>query len=662
MHQTFYIDIDEEITSIVERMRKSRTNEVVMVVPKRALLIQSIVNLRLLKKEADGLGLTLMIVTQDKLGKLLIEKAGILVQQKIDDVLGDDMEIDNEDNIISIDDHEDEIVGRDELVDPGAKTRLENIGSESFFDRNSSMEEHPKETALKKFHFPEAAQGSENSEVLTNKELVTGIAGDIKKSRTTGIVDLISRPKPSVSGLAQEEIRPKNIPSVHPDEARREPLRGGPFLSGANKGSQNKKIEDFYYKNSKQEKNNENDIPVSVDRQDHDINLSGKSKKWAIFFFFFSLLVAAAVLCYLFLPGATIAIGIKNKTKTIDSEVRGDSKITSLDLENETVPLRVISADVEATKTFPTSGKKSVSSQKAHGTITIYNEYSASPQPLVATTRFESEGGKIFRIQKAVVVPGMSGQGDGAKPGSVQAEVVADQSGDEYNIGPGKFTIPGFKESGVEKYAKFYAKSESQMTGGGSSAQESGTIAASDVSGAKTKILPELEVVYKKKIQEIAGGGTVVLDDAISKEEATYKLSNSEGAVAASLEITARMKITALVFSEADIKKVAGKMLQRAQGATGEIKDENLKIEYGKADPDFSTSSMDIKIHAVGSIIPEIDLEKIQKELPGKNESEITDYLKTFPDIERFDITYQPDFLGGRIPIFARLVNVHLSQ
>ena len=52
-HKTLYIDIDEEITSIVDRVRKTPADEVIVVVPKRALLIQSIVNLKLLKQEAD---------------------------------------------------------------------------------------------------------------------------------------------------------------------------------------------------------------------------------------------------------------------------------------------------------------------------------------------------------------------------------------------------------------------------------------------------------------------------------------------------------------------------------------------------------------------------------------------------------------------------------
>ncbi|HHE45761.1 MAG TPA: hypothetical protein ENL05_00200, partial [Candidatus Moranbacteria bacterium] len=90
-HQTFYIDIDEEITSIIERLKKARAREIIVVVPKRALLIQSIINLRILKKEADEMGIQLMVVTQDKLGKILIEKAGILVQQKMDDLSGEEI-------------------------------------------------------------------------------------------------------------------------------------------------------------------------------------------------------------------------------------------------------------------------------------------------------------------------------------------------------------------------------------------------------------------------------------------------------------------------------------------------------------------------------------------------------------------------------------------
>ncbi len=53
MHQTFYIDIDEEIPlSVIDKLKNRwRVKNYSFVVPKRALFLQSIVNLKLLKRE-----------------------------------------------------------------------------------------------------------------------------------------------------------------------------------------------------------------------------------------------------------------------------------------------------------------------------------------------------------------------------------------------------------------------------------------------------------------------------------------------------------------------------------------------------------------------------------------------------------------------------------
>ena len=94
----------------------------------------------------------------------------------------------------------------------------------------------------------------------------------------------------------------------------------------------------------------------------------------------------------------------------------------------------------------------------------IYNKYSAEAQIFVKDTRFETPEGKIYRIDRAVTVPGMKNSGGQTVAGSVEATVYADKSGSEYNIGFSDFTIPGLK--GGLKYEKFYARSKTPMTGG----------------------------------------------------------------------------------------------------------------------------------------------------------------------------------------------------
>ncbi|RJO62091.1 hypothetical protein C4544_01160 [candidate division WS5 bacterium] len=76
-NKILYLEIDEEITSVIDRLKKTSETEVHLVVPKEAALLQSIVNLKLLKKQADALGKEIQIITHDKVGRNLAEQVGI---------------------------------------------------------------------------------------------------------------------------------------------------------------------------------------------------------------------------------------------------------------------------------------------------------------------------------------------------------------------------------------------------------------------------------------------------------------------------------------------------------------------------------------------------------------------------------------------------------
>jgi hypothetical protein len=78
-----YLEADEEVTSVVDKLRKTEFKEVVLVVPKQAGLLQSVVNLKLIKRQADTLGKAILLVTQDKSGRNLAEKIGIPTSTKV---------------------------------------------------------------------------------------------------------------------------------------------------------------------------------------------------------------------------------------------------------------------------------------------------------------------------------------------------------------------------------------------------------------------------------------------------------------------------------------------------------------------------------------------------------------------------------------------------
>ncbi|MBU1018759.1 MAG: hypothetical protein ABII07_03620 [Patescibacteria group bacterium] len=80
-----YIELDEEITSVYDRVKQFRFNDIYLVVPRRAVLLESVVNLKILKKKLEEDEKTLYVITNDPVGTKLAFQAGIKVYDKIDD-------------------------------------------------------------------------------------------------------------------------------------------------------------------------------------------------------------------------------------------------------------------------------------------------------------------------------------------------------------------------------------------------------------------------------------------------------------------------------------------------------------------------------------------------------------------------------------------------
>ena len=62
---TIYIDVDDEITAIIDKVRASSSKVIALVLPKRASVLQSIVNLKLLKRSADNQKKNLVLITSE---------------------------------------------------------------------------------------------------------------------------------------------------------------------------------------------------------------------------------------------------------------------------------------------------------------------------------------------------------------------------------------------------------------------------------------------------------------------------------------------------------------------------------------------------------------------------------------------------------------------
>lgn len=72
-----YLAPDDEITSVVEKISKISDQKLALVAPKNSSIFQSLINLKLLKKEAARLDKEIILITGSKVGQKLADQVGI---------------------------------------------------------------------------------------------------------------------------------------------------------------------------------------------------------------------------------------------------------------------------------------------------------------------------------------------------------------------------------------------------------------------------------------------------------------------------------------------------------------------------------------------------------------------------------------------------------
>lgn len=78
-----YIDLDDEITSIIDKVENTKEKIVALVLPKRASVLQSIVNMRLLKRASETAGKNVVLITSESAILPLAGAAGLPIAKNL---------------------------------------------------------------------------------------------------------------------------------------------------------------------------------------------------------------------------------------------------------------------------------------------------------------------------------------------------------------------------------------------------------------------------------------------------------------------------------------------------------------------------------------------------------------------------------------------------
>ena len=201
-------------------------------------------------------------------------------------------------------------------------------------------------------------------------------------------------------------------------------------------------------------------VPPSrrYDDEEEDNNQGGGGRK---FLWFLGILVVLGVIFYastILFGRAQVSINFTQTPWNYQASFIADQAASTTTSPGPAggvtiIPGQVFTSQKNITQIFLATGPSTTGSSKSQGTITIYNDYGSAPQELVATTRFVTPDGKIFRLVNDTTVPGATvGAGGAITPSSVDAAIIADQGGSAYNVGPvSKLTIPGFQTNSAKR-------------------------------------------------------------------------------------------------------------------------------------------------------------------------------------------------------------------
>lgn len=596
MHQTFYIDVDEEVNSVINRIRKSNEKYNILVIAHGALLMQSAVSLKLIKREADALEKKVMIITKDELAASIAKKIGFPVRNSLEEVNENKSNpvVKRESILVSREPERVNVGAEKESVEPmeviDKKNRLVNLGSDSFMSASGMIKK------------PEIEKNLKNSP--PKKEFDNSASTRSSFSNKTSLG--------AVSSDSFENL------FIEPTE------------------------------------------PVTTKNRE---NLSaGSALKFLWIFIVFIGILLLAIGAYFYLPSAQVTVFPLKKTENISLKLDVSENPNSGSSANTIVlKTQVIEDEAVLSNTFDATGQKGDSNQKAKGVITIYNEFSETSQVLVATTRFLSNDNKLFRLLETVTVPGMTVKDGKTEAGKIEANIVADEAGSDFNIKEATFTIPGLV--GSAKHDKFYAKLTQETKGGGNSGSDLKAVSKSDIENAKFKTENQLKSQLKENIKNKLGSENQLLDNAISYEVLDFSVFPEEGAVTENFEYQVRIKIKTLAFSSKEMdEKIVNLINSSVSQKNVPMELSSFEKNYGNADIDFAKKTIKMDVSVNSKLISKIDKNKISEGLAGKKKEEMSEIIGTYPEVSKAEAIVSPNFISNSFPKYPSKINIEIGQ
>lgn len=317
---------------------------------------------------------------------------------------------------------------------------------------------------------------------------------------------------------------------------------------------------------------------------------------------------------------ASITVMSKEDTRSVNMNVKVSATVSGEDSISGTVSSNVVNF---SQKYFPT-GSKTIEGI-AGGEVTLFNKTN-EPQILVKTTRLLTPNSVLFRLSDKVTIPAN---------GEVKAQVYADKSGKESNIGPSSFTIPGLA---VDKQKVVYAQSVVAMD---NAVRQVGILTDADIQAATKDFEQKIKDQYMasstdtmQKVVSVINSNPIV-DKKVGEEVDGFNLSGTSTVVVVSYD----KKNLSDLISSAVSSKIDGS-LEKVLNITSDPK-------VSVSSYDASSNSAQLSVNQDVMVTLDANAEKLSPQyFMGKTKDEIERYVFELDHVAGVQVDFSPGWIS----------------
>jgi len=638
MDEFLYLEADEEITSVIDKLKGLESNSVGLVAPKGSSIVQSLVSLKLLAKQATALEKDLAIVTADEVGQNLAAQVGLTVysdvksKKPLEIVLPEEATNGRE---IKINDAETEGLPTETKESLPAEERVD---SEKPSSSVQSPSDRPAGNGIEVHRYDES-QGELDQE--SDSEAL--MSPDMEKK--------ISASHMADNGGSERDSEKEHFESnpvakkMDEKEQTSHGLAEGGF-SRRHVGSFNRE--------------NQNDAGARhaleaerpLSRENTEISRSNKNKKrkWKAVAYVVGTVLGIALLGFINLLAAKMNINLEVEAAVFDQsfDVTVAKDHNAPDLAAGIIGGTQIIKEKTFEDSFVSTGKKNAG-EKAKGTLTFKNE-SGTDETINSGTTVRSSSGVEFVLDNAITVPKAQLNADGDKIlGQNTGAVTAKEIGANGNLPSGtSFSV--------------YGKSKISATGSttGGVTKEIKIVTKSDIDKAKEQLKSKKATDFIEDSDKQKD--TTVLEDAGLIDVIEFSVDKNVGDEAEKINAKAKLKFTTLLFKMEDLRSAAVALAEKSlpEGKGLVLTDTDSLTSKLKEDKN-NVGQMIVEAKIVSHVGPKMDLASLVKSWRGKPIKKIRDDLSKIEGVTLSSLDLKPKIAFPVGPILTRNIKVNVG-